>query len=333
LRGIPGPGTSELVILRDERKGNLWIGATCAVQDIQSYTERDMGKPFRDTKTGLLPPKLAQVLLNLSLLTLPSELRKTLLAKNTPGGAVKSSEGRTSWEKMTVWDPFCGSGVILLEALHRRAHVLGSDKSERAVKGAEENVQWFREKLKTPRAVTSTIWKHNALKSPELPSRPTVIVTETSLGPPLHAPLAKRELSLILRETEEQEIQFFRMLATSFPALPVVCTFPVYCARDGSHHFLPRIMNELQELGYRFTYPALKDIRYTDRHSLLYIRPDQFVGREILCLLPPMRKQEVNVQSGKEIRKVSVKRMLAKPLRRVSFVKRKGKGRGRQRRR
>ena len=267
LRGIPGPGTCELVILYDESKRTSWVGATCAVQDIEAYTERDMGKPFRDTRTGLLPPKLAQVLLNFG-----------LLAK------------RESWEKMTIWDPFCGSGVIAMEALLRRSQVLASDKSERAVKGCSENLRWLREKEKTPKAVTHTVWKLNALKVSELPKTPHLIVTETSLGPPLKQAPTKKDVSSLIREAEELEIAFFTNLSQVLPEVPVVCTFPVYLTRDGERHFLPKTLEKIQKLGYRLTFPGNKLIRFTDRSTLLYLRPDQFVGREIVCLLPPKKK-------------------------------------------
>lgn len=267
LRGIPGPGTCELVILYDETKRTTWVGATCAVQDIEAYTERDMGKPFRDTRTGLLPPKLAQILLNFGLLA-----------------------RRESWEKMTIWDPFCGSGVIAMEALLRRAHVLASDKSERAVKGCTENLRWLRDRLKTPKAVTSAVWKQNALKAPELPKVPTLIVTETSLGPPLKQAPTKKEVSSLIREAEELEIAFFTNLSSVLPEVPIVCTFPVYLTRDGERHFLPKALEKIQKLGYRLTFPGNKLIRFTDRSTLLYLRPDQFVGREIVCLLPPRKK-------------------------------------------
>src|SRR3989338_725772 len=42
----------------------VWIGKTLFAQDIESYSKRDMEKPARDTTVGLLPPKLAQILLN-----------------------------------------------------------------------------------------------------------------------------------------------------------------------------------------------------------------------------------------------------------------------------
>ena len=61
-----GSHGAELVLLREVRDDNefLWIGRTIAIQDPNAYSVRDMQKPVRDTRSGLLPPKLAQVLLN-----------------------------------------------------------------------------------------------------------------------------------------------------------------------------------------------------------------------------------------------------------------------------
>ena len=282
LRGIPGPGCSELVILHDEARKSIWIGATCAVQDITAYTQRDMGKPFRDMRTGLLPPKLAQVMLNFGLLVLPNP--------NPNPKTRDQSHRQNTWENITIWDPFCGSGVIAMEALLRRAHVLASDKSERAVKGCERNLTWLREREKTPRAISHHVWKRNALKPGDLPRTPALIVTETSLGPPLRDLPTKRDVAALMREAEELETAFFTAMAHACPEMPVVCIFPVYITRDGERHFLPKIFETIQKLGYRLTFPGNKHIAFTSRHTLLYLRPDQHVGREIACLLPPRKK-------------------------------------------
>lgn len=281
IRGIPGPGNSEIVILREQKNKHVWVGKTCAVQDIESYTARDMGKPFRDTRTGLMPPKLAQVLLNLSLSMLPSR-----------NDANKEQRSLAAiWEKAAVWDPFCGSGVIVLEALLRRAHVLGSDRTQRAVDGCGENVKWLRLREKTPKAITSSIWKQNAVKPCELPKQPTVIVTETSLGPALERAPTKKDIAAFMRETEQLEEAFFRNMSVLVPNAPIVCTFPVFIARDGEKSFLPNILRKIEKLGYRQTCVRTKFVKPTDRLSFLYLRPDQHVGREILCFLPP-RKHE-----------------------------------------
>lgn len=280
LRGIPGPESAEIVILQDAERKNIWIGKTCAVQDIEAYTNRDMGKPFRDTETGLMPPKLAQVLLNLSLMMLPE---KRALIKDP-------KKGTSLWEGITVWDPFCGSGVIALEALIRRAHMIASDRTEKAVAGCSENIRWLRLKEKTPKAITHHVFKQNALKPAELPKRPTLIVTETSLGPALKKPPTKKEAASLVREAEELEAAFFENMAAHFPEVPVVCTFPVYISRDGERNFLQKILQKTEKLGYRRTMIGTSFLKTTDRQSLLYLRPDQMVGREIFCFMPPQKK-------------------------------------------
>jgi hypothetical protein len=331
LRGIPGPGSCELVLLctQDLRSGfeepekerpktstRLWIGVTCAVQDITAYTQRDVGKPFRDLRTGLLPPKLAQILLNLGLLLIrPGEIRPVRRvvprssARHTkpwPSGKDKVGslgEGggtKFSWERVTVWDPFCGSGVIALEALHRRAHVLASDRSERMLQGCRENIRWLREREKIPKAVLHSVFKHNALKPAVLARKPTIVVTETTLGPPLTKPLNQREIVKLLREAEELEESFFENLKRSLGGVPVVCTFPVYVSKDRSLHFLPRLLHRIQELGYRLVSLHHPLIEYTSRHTLLYLRPDQFVGREIVCLLSGKEMQSKKREKKKE---------------------------------
>ena len=281
LRGIPGSQTCELVVLRDPAKKKRWIGKTCAVQDIEAYTDRDMGKPFRDTKTGLMPPKLAQILLNFALLSLPHRLHESQ--------APAKNKRENVWEKITVWDPFCGTGVIALEALHRRAHVLASDKIERAVKGCKENIQWLRRKEKTPKAITFDVWKHNATKSCKLSRVPSVIVTESSLGPALTKPPTKKDVTKMIRDAEKLELDFFTNMSSLVPDAPIVCMFPTYITRDGTKHFLPKILDKIQKLGYRMTCVSNKGIRTTDRSTLLYLRPDQHVGREVAIFLPPKK--------------------------------------------
>ena len=70
---IEGKRGCEIAIIADQETGDLWIGRTVAAQDVDAYTKRDMEKPVRDTGVGLLPPKLAQILLNLGLWTAQQE--------------------------------------------------------------------------------------------------------------------------------------------------------------------------------------------------------------------------------------------------------------------
>lgn len=93
-------------------------GITLGVQDIDSFTDRDFGKPFGDKTMGMLPLKLARMMVNFC--------------------EVKEGD--------TVWDPFCGSGNTLIEALAIGMNVIGSDIDKQAIYGARENLGWLKGK-------------------------------------------------------------------------------------------------------------------------------------------------------------------------------------------
>jgi len=58
-----GRSETEYVLLTF--RGETFFGVTLACQDIDSYTRRDMGKT-RDMDIGMLPPKLAQMMINIA---------------------------------------------------------------------------------------------------------------------------------------------------------------------------------------------------------------------------------------------------------------------------
>ena len=87
------------------------------VQNIDAYKERDQARPARDARVGMLPPKLAQVLIN-------------LCGPLAPGAI--------------LLDPFCGTGVVLQEASLMGYAVQGSDLSERMVEYTQKNLEWLK---------------------------------------------------------------------------------------------------------------------------------------------------------------------------------------------
>lgn len=83
--------------------------------DYKEIENRDMQKPVRRQSLAI-SPRLAKILINLSL--------------------TKSNE--------TLLDPFCGIGTILQEALLQNIKVIGVDKDKDAIKGANQNLNWFK---------------------------------------------------------------------------------------------------------------------------------------------------------------------------------------------
>jgi hypothetical protein len=259
---LDGSHGCEIVLLRDDDA--LWIGRTVAAQDVNAYAKRDMGKPVRDTRIGLLPPKLAQILLNFG----------HWLARGTVGNAAS----------LTVLDPFCGTGVIPMECLLRRWNVLACDLSLKAANGCEKNLDWIRKEhdiLK--KDVWSEVWKQDARKPFELKKKPDVIVTESTLGPTLEKPAALRLAQTLKAEGEELQEAFLRNVAATLPGVPVAAMWPVWFTSKGIVR-LEKVWDRLHSLGFRVAIPAAVDLEITGRPTLLYRRPGQYVGREIILL-------------------------------------------------
>lgn len=264
---ISGKHGCELVLLGNEDDDFLWIGRTVAAQDPDAYTKRDMGKPVRDTRAGLLPPKLAQIMLNLG----------SWIAREVDPSLKKT---------LTVFDPFCGTGVIPMESLIRGWPVLGSDISQKSVTGCEKNLDWIRKEHKIlKREVSSELWKQDAAKPFALKRAPNVIVTETMLGPALSDRPTAKDAAKFRSEVDDLETAFLTNVAKTLPGVPVVATFPVWYVRTGPV-FVEKTWKKLKDIGFEPVLPPGAASDVPERTSLLYRRPDQFVGREIVILKP-----------------------------------------------
>lgn len=104
----------ELLVIKHKDK---WLlGLTQAVQDFAKYQERDIARPRRDARSGMLPPKVARMMINLA----GPDYQKTIL------------------------DPFCGSGTILQEAYTLGfSNILGRDISPKAISDSKANLDWL----------------------------------------------------------------------------------------------------------------------------------------------------------------------------------------------
>lgn len=279
---LNGKEGCELCMVQVDEK-TLWVGRSVAAQDVNGYTKRDMEKPVRDTTTGLLPPKLAQILLNFGVWLVSA---KAAPAPETKKGAKAPAT--------IVYDPFCGTGVIPMESMLRGFSVLASDKSEPAVKGCSKNIEWVRKHYNiTKQKLPASVWKQDATKPFETAQMketgiPTLIVTETTLGPNLRARPTVKDAQKFRSEVEKLEIAFLQNAAETAPGAPIVCTFPVWFTSKGPV-FLDRIWEALDKAGYQAVLPPSVEM-LQGRMSLLYRRPEQFVGREIVLLRPKKRK-------------------------------------------
>lgn len=242
------------------RGNRVELFTTLIVQDIASYSRRDYEKPGRDARIGMMPPKLAQVMVN--------------LARINTGD--------------TLCDPFCGTGTILQEALLNDYRVIGSDNNGEQIQRTKQNLAWLGKEYD----LTYPNYKVNQGSFSEIfrrlkPNSLNAIVTEGTLGPTYHKlpdPAQVRDNYLVLRKLYSRFLESARSPLKNGARL--VVTLPAYQIRPGEF-VLAEFVDSLQKLGYDVVCPLEKafqttNIKITKRNSILYARPDQIVAREIV---------------------------------------------------
>ncbi len=222
-----------------------------AVQDINAYTKRDQARPARDAKVGMLPPKLAQILIN--------------LCGNMP-------------TKSVLLDPFCGTGVVLQEGLRLGYNLYGTDLNQRMVDYTRKNLEWAETKFQIPAPVQPVLDQGDAQNYQWTPA-PDLVACETYLGPPMSQPPVDIKLKTAKQECKSIILGFLKNLAPQIqPNAPVTIAVPAWLRPDGRYERL-NILDEIENLRYNVV--RFKNLRQKD---LLYHRDGQVVAREIIVL-------------------------------------------------
>jgi len=161
----------EIVIMKTG--GGFYIGTTLAVQPFELYSKLDFGRPNRDAKSGMLPPKLAQIMINLA----EQPLDKIIL------------------------DPFCGSGTVLQQAVFLGyKKILGADSSARAVEDTRVNLNWLAQEFNVQFNFNVKHLDVESLPQAIRAHSIDAIVTEPYLGPALRGHESNDFLQKTVRE-------------------------------------------------------------------------------------------------------------------------------------
>ncbi|HTX87030.1 MAG TPA: methyltransferase domain-containing protein [Candidatus Nanoarchaeia archaeon] len=258
----------EIILIEDG--GALRLGYTEAVQDFKNLSFRDFGRPERDDASGMIPPKLAQIMLNLSGKT-------PLLAKEESG--------------MVLLDPFCGSGTILMEAaLMGVKNLIGSDISEKAIDDTEKNFQWLWENYADVKSASrdslGTNFKLFNIPASELAQKIKLnsidaIVTEPYLGPQ-RGKFDPVKNKIELEKLYSASLAEFKKILKADGRIVII--FPVRAEGDRPDwHFLNPNLD-----GWQVINPLPENLRSilhtTRRGTIVYGRPGQKVWREIVIL-------------------------------------------------
>jgi tRNA (guanine10-N2)-dimethyltransferase len=242
----------ELLIVRSA-SGKVVIAESSGAQNITALARRDQNRPKRDAFVGMLPPKLALMMVNFA-----------------AGRQVASAKD------MTLIDPFCGTGVLLQEAALLGFNVYGTDLSDKMVDYTTANLDWLKsshridfDSLVHQGDATTTIWKKQL----------DVVACETYLGQPFSAPPSPTKLKEVRTTCNLIISKFLTNISGQIkPGTQLCLAVPAWRDHSGNLTHLP-LIGSLSELGYRRI-----ELHNISHNQLVYFREDQVVARQLLII-------------------------------------------------
>jgi len=240
----------ELLIIRGAKE--TIVAESTGAQNITALAARDQGRPRRDAYVGMLPPKLAQMMINLSV------------------GPAHATPGR-------VLDPFCGTGVLLQEAALLGHAVYGTDLSEKMIRYSRDNLNWLQDTYKID--VDWYLHEGDAMET-KWQSPIAAVASEAYLGQPFSAPPSSAKLTEVRGNCNHIIGTFLKNLAAQLePGTPVALAVPAWKSTSGDFTHLP-LASKVEDYGFE-----RMELTTVESDRLMYFRPDQVVARELLLLI------------------------------------------------
>lgn len=261
------PNKFELIIVKTD-SGDIIVAESTGSQNITAYANRDQARPKRDAFVGMLPPKLAQIMINLAV--------GNLLCTRAAGVTSQSDQKNDLAIKPVILDPFCGTGVILQEAALMGYSVYGTDLSEKMIRYSRDNLNW----LADSHNVQFEWYLHEGDAMTAKWRQPiNAVVCESYLGQPFSAPPSPTKLNEVVENCDHIITEFLRNLRDQIePGTPICIAIPAWRNQTGQFTHLP-IVGNVARYGYR-----PHEFTNVSQNSLMYYRSDQVVARELLVL-------------------------------------------------
>lgn len=225
---IQKQGVVELLLLNQNSK--VLVARTLAVQDFESWARRDRDRPYADPKSGMLPPKVARMIVNIA----------------RPAGKSPNSN--------ILFDPFCGMGTVLAEALLTGWQVVGSDQSNESVEKARANLMWLSDAYEIDKSKMQLFTSDATHITEKLTAKVDAIATEPFMGPTSLGDKRSRataeQIRNVLRGLEKLYIGCLKEWAGVLePGGKLVIAFPkiVFGAREQA---VKKVIDNCENLGY-----------------------------------------------------------------------------------
>lgn len=238
----------ELILVKNGAKTIL--AQTTAVQDIDAYAARDQKRPARDARVGMLPPKLAQTIINMA----------------------------NPKDDSAILDPFCGTGVILQEALLMGYDVYGSDIEEKMIEYSKANLDWLATQTAGHLKNQTYLLEVGDACNFEWQSF-DCLACETYLGRPFSTEPNPEKLQDVMKDVNTIHKKFLQNVARQTKSGFRMCVaVPAWHIKTGVKHL--SVLDQLADLGY-----TRESFVHAKNKDLVYHREGQVVGRELVVLI------------------------------------------------
>lgn len=239
----------ELLIIKSKKQ--TIVAESIGTQNITALAARDQGRPRRDAFVGMLPPKLALMMVNLA-------------------------TGPNSTTPQRILDPFCGTGVLLQEAALLGNAVYGTDLAEKMIRYSRDNLNWLQDTYKLD--VDWYLHEGDAMNT-RWQAPINAVASEAYLGQPFSAPPSSAKLTEVRGNCNHIIGSFLKNISKQLaPGTPMVLAVPAWRDTRGAFTHLP-LVNKIEDYGF-----SRMELTTVEADQLLYSRPDQVVGRELLLL-------------------------------------------------
>jgi tRNA G10 N-methylase Trm11 len=219
----------------------------------------------------MLPPKLAQIIINLGAGRVPETALQSIC--DIPAGEPIP----TPILNQKVLDPFCGTGVVLQEALLMGYEVYGTDIEQRMVDYSVANTHWLA--LHYPIHDSDAHFEKGDATHHTWAQKFDFIASEMYLGRPFTSPPSVEIMHQTMAECQLIIKKFLQNIAPQIAAGTRLClAIPAWQTKQNQFQHLP-LIDQIDDLGY-----TRVSFEHAAETQLIYYREDQIVARELIVI-------------------------------------------------
>jgi tRNA G10 N-methylase Trm11 len=209
-----------------------WLSTTKSVHNPFEFQKRDIEKPIQ-RKIFAMPPRLARILINLSLCD----------------------------QKSILLDPFCGVGSILQEGLLNKSKVIGVDINPWCIKASERNLEWLSKNYEIEKPEFRVIKGNIQELSKKIGHKKVdCVATEPDLGPALRQVPTRAYAEKIIKKLDRL---YYFFLKETYKVLKKNCrcvfVTPYLKTRSGSMVTM-NIDEKAKKIGFTRVIPFKKEL-------------------------------------------------------------------------